>query len=389
MRYPRFLAGLCLAVLATAAVAAPQPPRFETAARSVRLDGVRLGTELTPTGFRNSLRFTVAYDPADARWHLWTLTANPGVYPTSGFALGDVVHGTSADGYDFTSDGTLSYGPGSALPASFGATVDPPISYLRAAKVGDSWKLLAWHANDSQSPSRWGQYNYNTSISDLGPDPDNRVVTHQGPVSALVTGPGGFHVGAYGLVNDQLYLRVDSVYRPGVDRDGGGIARFAYSDASPPLVEDWSAYGEEAELFRGTPYYWFLDPSPGGGRTAAYAHNAGRVLACGGLLQAFYALRDVNGGLTQNNLWYLESPDDGVNWSAPQALFGDPAFLTLDGAWAPSALFSNPEGVIHGDRLRVYFRWQQPDAPGGSVDYVVGLDSELACDGLFADGFED
>ena len=128
MRYPRFLAGLCLAVLATAAVAAPQPPRFETAARSVRLDGVRLGTELTPTGFRNSLRFTVAYDPADARWHLWTLTANPGVYPTSGFALGDVVHGTSADGYDFTSDGTLSYGPGGAMPANFGATIDPPVS---------------------------------------------------------------------------------------------------------------------------------------------------------------------------------------------------------------------------------------------------------------------
>jgi len=136
MRVPHYLAGLCLAAVAATSVAAPQPPRFETAARSVRLDGVRLGTDLTPSGYLNSLRFTVAYDPVDAQWHLWTLTANPGVYPTSGFALSDVVHATSADGYDFTSTGTLSYGPGGVLPANFGATIDPPVSYLRAVKAG-------------------------------------------------------------------------------------------------------------------------------------------------------------------------------------------------------------------------------------------------------------
>ena len=151
MRPFLFLAGLCLATAVATSVAAPQPPRFETAARSVRLDGVRLGTDLTPSGYLNSLRFTVAYDPVDAQWHLWTLTANPGVYPTSGFALGDVIHATSPDGYDFTSDGTLSYGPGGAMPANFGATIDPPVSYLRAVKDGDSWKLLAWHARRGQA----------------------------------------------------------------------------------------------------------------------------------------------------------------------------------------------------------------------------------------------
>ena len=65
MRVPSYLAGLCLAAAVATSVAAPQPPRFETAARSVRLDGVRLGTDLTPSGYLNSLRFTISAGTAE------------------------------------------------------------------------------------------------------------------------------------------------------------------------------------------------------------------------------------------------------------------------------------------------------------------------------------
>ncbi len=371
---------LAVAGSLSSVAAAPQPPALGTAARSVTLDGQALGTALTPMGLA-SLRYTVARDESDGLWHLWTFDGTTMVHPAD-FDLAHVVHATSADGLAFTRDGNLSYGAGSVAPSTFGAAIEPPIAYLSASRDAGVWTLAAWHANDSTGMNRWGQYNYSTSVSELPGGPSDRAVLHRGPLTANPTSPGGFHVGTWGLVNGQMYLRVDSTL--------GGLARFAYIGSTPPVSESWDAYGEEAELFAGTTHYWFLAADPNDGRAAGYVHNAGRNLACGGLLQSYYSIRNLDGSLSGNRLWYVESPDDGVTWSAPRDLFPAAGTLVLDGALAgTSAKFSNVEAVRFGDRVRVYFRWQQPDAGGGApTEYVAAIDSTQACDAQFADGFE-
>jgi hypothetical protein len=372
--------GSALAVAASfhPAAAGPQPPATGSMARSVTLDGVALGSALTP-GLA-SLRYTVARDETDGLWHLWTFDGTAVTYPAD-FDLAHVVHATSVDGFAFTRTGNLGYAAGSSAPATFGASIEPPIAYLSASRDNGAWILAAWHANDSTGQDRWGQYNYNTSVSELPGGPSDLAVLHRGPLTATPAGPGGFHVGTFGAVNGQIYLRVDSAM--------GGLARFAYIPSVPPVTEAWGAYGEEAELFAGTSHYWFLAADPNDGRRAGYVHNAGRTLQCGGLLQTYYSIRNVDGSLAGNRLWYVESGDDGATWSAPQDLFDTPAMLTLDGTHPGSAAkFSNVEAVRHGDRVRVYFRWQHPSGGGAPVEYVAAVDSTMACDGQFVDSFE-
>lgn len=371
MAHLRILSGAVLFGLA-AGFANAAPPAFSTDACPVTLDGVRLGSDLTPGGA--SLRNTFAWEPATRRYHFWGLAADDANWPSTASSLRGVVHATSRDGVHFSSDSNLSYAFGSEDYRDYGATIDPPLDFFRAAFDDDSgtWKLFAWTENVGASV---GSYNYNTSVSDLGTLAATTAVQHQGPLS----GPfAGNHVGAFGLVDGQLYLRVDSAT--------GGNGRFDYTDGMPA---SYGALLNEADLYAGTPYCWGLDPACGTSdpRIRAYVHNVGRtVKRADGTLATYYAFRDwTTAARLDKQIWTVESADGGATWSAPAGLFADGGAVTLDGApLAADGNFSSPDVAVAPGVCRGWFSTR--DANGKYV--MASTSTGSACDALFADGFE-
>lgn len=359
--------------LASAVVAAP--PVFQDRTCPVRLDGTRLGADLTPGG--SSLRNTIAYEPSTHLYHLWVLANDDPNFPTTS-ALRYFTHATSPDGLHFTSDGNLNYEIGSADWATFGSTIDPPLDFVRAAFSGTSgtWKLFAWTENVTNNGGpNVGQYNYNSSVNDLGGVASNTYAVHQGPLQSPVAGN---HVGAFGLVDGKLYLRVDTA--------GGGLGQFNYTDAIPPVTS--SELGE-ADLFGGTPYCWFLDSACGGtdARIPAYVHNVGRTLRqSDGTLASYYTFRNaVTYARTDKQVWSVASTDNGATWSAPVGVFADASALTIDGApLAGDGNFGTVDSVQQPNICRMYFSTK--DASGNSV--MVSATTGSGCDALFADGFD-
>ena len=376
MQSRRLCAFLVAAACASGAAAAP--PAFRPSACPVKLDGVRVGTDLTAGN--SSLRNSIAYEPSTKTYHFWGFAADDANFPSLASALPSVVHATSGDGLHFVSDAPLGYGIGAAHYTDFAAALDPPLDFFRAVfdAASGTWKLLNWSENDQQSPSRWGLYNYNTSVNDLGAVAGNTSVVHQGPLNTPVAGN---HVGAFGLVDGTIYLRVDT--------GGGGAGQFAYTDAIPPAT---GAQLGEADLYTGTPYCWFIAPGCGSSdpRTPAYVHDVGRTLRqTDGSLATFYTFRDAaTSARLDKQLWYVESSDDGVSWSAPAGVFADGNAITIDGqlldAAPGSANFSNVEVVESANVCRAYFSTQ--DANGHYV--MVSASTGSACDALFADNFE-
>ena len=386
MNTPRRVISSMLVLVANAAHAGPpEPAVFSPQTRSVTLDGVALGSGLTPQT-ANSLRFSVAYEAGTRRYHLWVQTGDDPAFDPASLALSNLRHAVSGDGVSFTSTGNLDYLLGNPFPGPYNTQVDPPIAFVRGQFFDGEWKLLFWHANDSSGQNRWGDFNYNTSVAALGSVPDDRLVLQQGPLVGAGggTSPGGQHVGPFGLVNHQLYLRVDSA--------SGGLARFAYGDGLPPETAPFPNWSSEADLFAGSPYVWFLaNPSA---PNAGYVHNAGRVLTqLDGSLAAYYAFRRADGTRAERQLWRVVSNDDGLTWAAAQPVFANDAAFTLDGAPIPAnGLFSGPDVVQDGQSCRVYFA-----TLNAAGEHVVVVSTALATpqpsacyrpDAIFADGFE-
>jgi hypothetical protein len=365
-----------LAILAVASNAHAAAPAFQPRLCPVKLDGTRLGADLTPAG--SSLRNTVAWEESTHQFHLWVLANNDPAFPASS-VLGAYTHATSADGINFSSDDTLHYEIASADWNAFGSSIDPPLDFLRASFDQDSgtWKLFAWTENVGATV---GQYNYNTSVNDLGGVAANTYALHQGPLN---TPFAGNHVGSFGLVDGHVYLRVDSAPTPG--NSGGGLGRFDYTDALPA-----STAGElnEADLFAGTPYCWGLDPAceTSDPRIKAYVHNVGRTLhQADGSLATYYAFRHWDGTRIDKQLWMVESTDNGATWSAPTGVFADASALTLAGSpLAADGNFSHAEAVVGSNLCRAYFSTK--DQNGNPV--VATATTSSACDALFADGLE-
>ena len=371
-----------LAVLLVAAACAPlalaAPPAFRTNTCPVKLDGTRVGTDLTPGG--SSLRNTIVYEPWTRLYHFWGYSADDPSFPSTASALTAVIHATSNDGIHFTTDARLRKAVGSASYATFGADLDPPLDFLRAAfeEQGGTWKLFAWTENNQVVSPSFGQYNYNTSVNDLGTLAGNTSIVHQGPLNTPVAGN---HVGAFGLVDGLLYLRVDTAT--------GGNGQFDYMDGIQPST---GAELHEADLFTDTPYCWFLVPGCGSTdpRVPAYVHNVGRTLRqTDGSLGTYYTFRNAStAARLDKQIWYVESSDNGVNWSLPAGVFADGNAITIDhqplDAAAGTANFSHAEVTQAANVCRAYFSTQDADGKFVTVSATTGS----ACDALFADGFE-
>lgn len=375
----RPLAG-CVALLLAAQGAWALPPVFHTQSCSVSVDGNRLDTVLTTGGADQ--RNTFAYEPLTKRWHFWGFLADDANFPSAASALGAVVHATSTDGVHFTSDSGLSYAGNSASYISYGASIDPPLDFFRAVfdTTTGTWKLFNWTENDQPPNARFGQYNYNTSVNDLGIMASNTNVTHQGPLKTPVAGN---HVGAFGLVDGMLFLRTDT---------DGNADQFAYSEGAYPWIgagqpSTGSATGS-ANLFAGTPYCWFLDSTCGtiaDPRTPAYVHNVGRTLRqADGSLGTYYTFRDANTYVRlDQQIWYVESTDNGMNWSAPVGVFANPPGVTIDGAALGANGFSDVDLALKGSRYQLYLSAQ--DAGG---NYVMVAAQGRPSDAIFWNGFD-
>jgi hypothetical protein len=379
----KLLALLTLSAVAPFALAAPPPFRTDTC--PVKLDGIRIGTDLTPGG--TSLRNTIAFESATRLYHFWGIVADDPSYPSAASALGAVTHATSTDGIHFSSDRRLTYGIGSANFTTFGATFDPPLRYFRAVYGASStWKLFAWTAGLGASV---GDYNYNTSVDDLGSIASNTSVVHQGPFTTLTNGgAGGDEVGAFGLIGAKVYQLVDSLY---VDGTGGGLAPMSYTDSIPPTVPWPMLEATEINLYDGSPYCWEASSACGTMTPPfpAFIHNAGRILTqTDGTLGVYYTFRKPDGSRFDKQIWYVESGDNGTTWSRAQGVFANGNAITIDGQPLDSvpgtANFRDVDVVQATNICRVYFSTQ--DAAGSTV--FVSASTGSACDALFADSFE-
>lgn len=367
---------LVLAGMLGASSAMAAAPAFRTNVCPVRVNGQRLGTDTTAGN--SSLRNTFAYEPATRLWHFWGFLADDQNFPSAASSLRAVVHATATDALHFTSDRNLSYAFGSVDYRAHGAAIDPPLDFFRALFDPDTgtWKLFNWTEN-VPSPS-FGQYNYNSSVNDLGTLASTTAVQHQGPLNSPFAGN---HVGTFGLVDGTLYLRVDTAT--------GGAGQFAYTDGMPASTGSELA---EVELFNGTPYCWFLVSGCGSSdpRTPAYVHNVGRTLRqTDGMLATYYTFRDAStAARLDKQVWFVESGDNGATWSAPAGVFADGSAVTINGqpldAAPGSANFSSVDVVQNTNICRMYFSTQ--DSNGKYV--MVSASTGSACDALFADGFE-
>lgn len=371
----KLFVGLTIGLFASHFVAAA-PPKFGNNTCPVRINGVRLGADLTPAG--SSLRNTIAYEPSTKRYHFW------GFVSDTSSVLPDVVHATSTDGVHFTSDSNLSYGQGSADYATFGATQDPPLDFFRAAYDTDTntWKLFNWTENVGASV---GQYNYNTNVDDLGPSAGTTAVVHQGPLTGSYVGN---HVGTFGWVAGDLFLRVDSLT--------GGAGQFVYTDGAPPV--NGTELGE-ADLFAGTPYCWELTatPNPPGPPACAdstkksgYVHNVGRtLLQSNGTYGTYYAFRvmtdaSLNSARADKQVWYIESNDQGATWSSAVGVFADGNAVTIDNQpLASDGKFSSVEMVEAPDVYRLYF-----STLDANEKFVMVSAKALGDDVVFAEEFD-
>lgn len=233
--------------------AAPIPFPLNTTV--VKLDGVPIGSPLHPAT-QNSLRNTVAFNPADGLYHLWVLNGGDTTTPAD-MQVSDITHATSPDGVAFTTVGKLT------PPANWwtqipgvGATSEPSVNFLRVDRIGAEWFLTIWSPNETNT----GRYNYNANVWNIGPAIGNLNIVQRGPLPSIADtplGPGGNMVGSFGMVNGHVYLRQDTQFNSGPPVNpllwGGGMGRYVYTDGTRPTLSGiWGT--SEADLFTGTPY---------------------------------------------------------------------------------------------------------------------------------------
>lgn len=326
------------------AVAAPPPVR--TVNESVTLDGVPLGT---PTAQRSSFP-TILHD--GTTYHMWvqvtdeTSDTPAGLYP---LRIAGYRHATSLDGVAFTSDGALSFAGSPFATTIFGATYgEPPWIYPKAAVWNGRYTLLLWTINAFfGTPPSFGDYNYNISFNDIGAAPGNRALTHQGPLGPVpANGIAGQTAGAFGIVDGVLYYEFNSALGR-APLTGYGTQPFPATEATGP----WRATATAAAVADPLPQLGYTPCHLPGGN--AYMHNDARVLAnADGTLGFFFTLRNCDGSRKAQQIWYMQSADAGLTWSAPQGIVTAPVTI---GGQAPIGGFALADVVVvNGERV-VYF----------------------------------
>jgi len=224
------IAGACLALAGTGSALAAAPTAFPTETVTVQLTKDGTTTPITGAALEN----TVVFD--NNTYYLWY---------KGGASLSTFGLATSTDGINFTHQGYFT--PTGASPWWTQLTgldrypaSEPALGYVRLQKVGGDWIMAIWHTAVGGA----SDYLYSTSLWNLGDSPGNLNADQIGPlndlsaVGARPSGPGGNHVGTFGIIrdaagNDTLYLRGDM--REPASSPGGGLGRYGLK------VEYWPA----------------------------------------------------------------------------------------------------------------------------------------------------
>jgi hypothetical protein len=350
-------ATLCIVASPCAAVA----PVLPAANSLVTLDGIPLGTAVAA---RSSYP-TLLYDPGKATYHLWVEVADetppgatgPDFYP---LRIAGFRHATSTDGVTFSTTGALSFAGNPFVATIFGSAYgEPPWIYPKAALWNGRYTLLLWTINGFFGPPSLGDYNYDISVSDIGPTPDNLALDHYGPLGPVpANGIAGQSAGAFGIVAGVIYYDNNSLLGRSALTDNGPQAFPATAGTGP-----WRATGSNAAV---------ADPLTPLGFVAcqfvngdAYVHNDARVIANGdGTLGFFYTLRNCDGSRKSQQIYYMESADNGLTWSAPASIVS--GAVTIAGQPPAGGFALSDVVLVHGKRV-VYFNY-----PVASGDLIVG-----------------
>lgn len=354
------IAGACLALLGTSAVLAAAPTSFPQATTTVKVTREGITAPLTGLGSQDQdqqLQNTVVF--YDGKYYLW--------YQNGSTALKDLSLATSEDGVNFEYVGNFTPPVDGATPwylqldgLDNDPTVEPRLAYPRLQKVGNNWIMAIWNLNQTNLPSV-GDYNYNTTLWNLGGNPGNLNPTQIGPLpernnkAGDVRPLGPQHAGTFGIIGDGttdiIYVRNDNSHTLGRYQLKGG----ATSSLPVTLPEGYGA-DVAPQMYDGTDWCHYADVTCTAADDEAYVHNYGRTLLDGGTLQTYYSLYDAKTGLrAQQQLWRVESTDGGTAWGQPQALFTDGSKVTVDG-FPNTGNFSNPEVVpLGGGNYKSYF----------------------------------
>lgn len=268
---------------------------------------------------------SVLYDAGT--YHLWYRdSAAPG--------LGVISHASSTDGVNFTTSGQLTFGTD-----PFPTGTPPYLYYENVSKVGGEYKLIHWTYNGGEGD--YPSYQYGPSVSNVGTDPTNTVLTHQGPAPPAT----GDTSGSSGITGGYYYgfSNADTLFRG------------AYTDGSPPTIGSQSAVLDVGPLLTSI------------GDTGGYVNNHGDVVELGdGDLGVFFTVRYSSGVRFNQQVYFARSTDGGATWSTPSGLFSSP---TLEGG-SFGGNFAHPDYVSVGGGGALYISTQ--NAAG---DYILATTS--------------
>ena len=345
------LVALGAALVACTRTAMAGPPVVPTTNVAVTLDGVPLGSAIA----NRSAAATLFFDSAAQTFHLWTAVVDEtGAGDTAAdfypLRISGYRHATSADGMRFTTTGTLAFAGNPFAAQVYGSTFgEPAWIYPKFAQWNGRNVLMLWTQNATFTPQRFGDYNYNISFNDVGASASNLTLTHEGPVGAV---PGnaiaGQTAGAYGIVRGVMYYDNNGLLGRAALTDNGPQAFPANADTGP-----WQVTANNtavADLL--TPLGYVACQFSGGD---AYVHNDARVVDNGdATLGLFYTLRNCDGSRKLQQIFYMESADNGLSWSAPVGIVTAP--VNIDGNAPSSGLSLTDVVVVRGARV-VYMNY--------------------------------
>jgi hypothetical protein len=341
--------GAAVVALCIAGGAAAGPPIVPGTNALLTLDGIPLGSTIAS---RSSYP-TILYDSAGATYHMWVAVVDetspgatgPDFYP---LRIAGYRHASSTNGTTFATTGTLSFAGSPFAAQIYGSAYgEPPWFYPKAALWNGRYTLFMWTINGFFGPPSLGDYNYNISANDVGTNPAALALTHEGPVGTVpANGIAGQSAGIFGVVNGVMYYDNNSLLGRAAITDNGPQA-FPVAASTGP----WQVTGTNAAVADPLTPLGLVACQFSGGNT--YVHNDARVIDnSDGTLGWIFTLRNCDGSRKSQQIYYMQSADNGLTWSNPVGIVTGP--VTIGGVTPAGGFALSDVVVVNGQRV-VYF----------------------------------
>lgn len=190
-----------------------------------------------------------------------------------------------------------------------------------------------WTINGFFGPPSLGDYNYNISVNDIGTNPSILALTHEGPVGQVPgDGIAGQTGGIFGVVNGVMYYDNNSLLGRAPITDNGPQPFPAAANTGP-----WRVTGTNTTVADPLTPLGFVACQFAGGNT--YVHNDARVIDNGdGTLGWIFTLRNCDGSRKAQQIYYMQSADNGLTWSLYFSAADAQGNVTVGGAPPPPSI---------------------------------------------------